>query len=343
MREGAAAGRKPTMTDVAREAGVSLATVDRVLNGRGAVASEKEIRVLSVARRLRLDRSLRLKPTRTLRVAVLIQPPANPFHAALRHGLDLAARAHADLGLQLLVRHIDQNDPAAVAEAVQAEARRCEGLVVSLPDEAAIARALAAVATRVPVVTLATDILGSARAAYVGPDDRRAGRVAGDLMGRFLGRDGGEVVMVAGLLSLSGQRARAAGFREVLAERHPATRLAAVLESGEDGERAGRLAHRALQARPAARGLYLTSAGAGPVVAALRRLGRAEDTVLITHELTPDRRALLRERAIDAVIDQNPEWEARVAVETVARLLGRLEGEVADVFTDIAIHTAETA
>lgn len=341
METGTEPGRKPTMSDVAREAGLSLATVDRVLNGRGGVTPDKERRVIKVARRLRLDRALRLRPTRSLRIAVLIQPPTNPFHAALRAGFDLAAKLHVDLGLQLHVCHIDQNDPAGIAAAIRMEAERCDALIVSLPAAPRVAQALTE--ARVPVVTLATDITESGRAAYVGPDDHRAGRVAGDLMGRFLGADGGEVVMLAGRLDIAGQRAREAGFREVLAERYRRTRLTDVLESGEDGDRAGRLAHRVLRSQLRIRGIYLASAGAGPVVAALRRLGRAESTILITHEMTPDRRALLRAQAIDAVIDQNPELEARLAVEAVARLLGRLEGEATDVPTEIAIHTCETA
>ena len=85
--------RKTTLSDVAREAGVSLSTVDRVLNGRGGVAPSKANRILSAARRLGLDRALSLRPSRMLRIAVAIQPPTNPFHAQLRQGIDSQARS----------------------------------------------------------------------------------------------------------------------------------------------------------------------------------------------------------------------------------------------------------
>ncbi|GGE16016.1 LacI family transcriptional regulator [Aureimonas endophytica] len=337
------AGRKATMADVAAAAGVSVATVDRVLNGRGGVAPDKEARILAAARRLRLDRALQLRPNRTLRVAVLIQGPGNPFHAALQAGFDLAARLHAELNLQFLVHHLDPNDPAAIAALVRRQAGRVDGMIVTCPDEPRIGRALRDFAAHRPVVTLATDLPDCGRAAYVGPDDRRAGRVAGDLMGLCLGAAGGRVLLIAGRRDIAGQRQREEGFRAILAERHPGIVVAAVAESREDGERAGHLVLERLGADPAIRGIYHMSAGARPVVEALRRLGRAGETVFVTHELTEDRRALLRERAIAALIDQQPELEARLAVETMARLLGRLDGEVATVLTDFRIYLPENA
>jgi LacI family transcriptional regulator len=142
---------------------------------------------------------------------------------------------------------------------------------------------------------------------------------------------------------MAGHRAREAGFRAVLADFHPAVQLGDVLESREDPERAGLLARRALKADPGLRGIYHATAGATAVVEALRGLGRADGCVFITHELSGQRRALLRERAIDAVIDQNPALEAQVAVETMARLLGRLEGDPVTTFTDFRIFMAENA
>lgn len=136
-------------------------------------------------------------------------------------------------------------------------------------------------------------------------------------MGRFLALEGGDIVMIAGLLSLFGNEEREMGFRAVLGERYPTCGVVLVLESQEHSEQAGDLVRKALLRNPAIKGVYSVSSGAAAVVAALKALHR-QDVVSITHELTPDRRDLLRQGRIDAVIDQNPSSEVRVTIETFA-------------------------
>jgi LacI family transcriptional regulator len=332
--------RKTTLDEVAQLAGVSIATVDRVLNGRGGVTPAKEHRVLSTARLLKVDRILSRGYTRVMRVAVLIQSATNPFHAALRDAFAAAAREYADLNLQFLVQCIDPNSAGQTAATVAALSQRHDALIVSSSADVAIEAALRRAASVIPVLTLATDIPNSGRHAYVGPDDLQGGRVAGDLMGQFLGPAGGDVLMIAGLLTMVGQRQREAGFRAVLQEHYPACRVSMVQECREEPDRAGCIALTALRDNPRLRGIYHTSAGVRPVVAALRQNTR-KDVVLITHELTEARRALLKQRAIRAVVDQNPVAEVRTAVETMARLLGRLDGDPASILTPVQIFTAE--
>jgi len=334
--------RKISISDVAKAAGVSTATVDRVLNNRGGVRTDKEDRVLATARALGIDRALDRTPSRALRVAVLIQPPVNPFHASLREGIDLASRMYATLNVQFFVHHIDPRKPAAIAAAVR-DCRSYDGLVITSPDDIRVREAVAFLSRNVPVVTLATDLTDCGRAAYVGPNDRQAGRVAGDLMGLFLGRQGGRVVVVAGSHDITGHREREAGFRDIMTERYPECSLAVVLETGENQDEAGRVVEIAFRDDPGLRGIYHLSAGALPIVSALQRLGRIDNTVVITHELTPNRRMLLKSRKINAVIDQRPLLEARLAVETIAKLLGRMPGEAVSISTDIQIFLAENA
>lgn len=337
-----ALSRKTTAKDVARAAGVSAATVDRVLNGRGGVDRDKERRVIEWARKLSLDRALRRRPSRALRIAVLIQAPDNPFYAAVQSAFAAANHAYGDFNMQFFTHHFDAGRRAILPRVIRDLGAGYDGLILTVPQGDAVADAIREVSARIPVVTLATDVRDCGRQAYVGPDDRRAGRVAGDLMGRFLGPRGGEVVMIAGLLSLIGNEEREMGFRSVLRERYPACRVAVVLESQERAERAGELVRDAFLASPNIRGVYNVSAGAPVVVAALKALGR-QDVVFITHELTPDRRELLRQGLIDAIIDQNPEFEVRAAIETMARLTGRLEGSSSTTITPVHIHMIENA
>jgi hypothetical protein len=122
----AAMARKPIIADVAWLAGVSTATVDRVLSDRGGVKPDKAAAVLSAARRLRLDRMLTRKYSRVERIAVLIQSSANPFHAALSDAFSSASRAYADLNLQFLVHHIAFDDARGTRGAGR---RRSDGAV----------------------------------------------------------------------------------------------------------------------------------------------------------------------------------------------------------------------
>ncbi|MBB4273453.1 LacI family DNA-binding transcriptional regulator [Rhizobium mongolense] len=333
---------KPTARDLAAAAGVSLSTVDRVLNNRGGVGEDKERRVLEYARKLKIDRALNQRAARTLRIAVLLQSRANPFHAAVQDSFEAANRDFLQYNLQFQVHHIDPTRPAATVALVNALSSRCDALVIVSPQNEDIAAALRAFGRNgKPVITLATDIRDAERYAYVGPDNRKAGRVAGDLMGRLLGEDGGEIVVISGMLSMIGHEEREMGFRAVLRERYPQCKIAGVLESMERGERAGDLVFNALKGNPRIRGIYNASAGARSVVSAMNALRRRNEIVFITHELTDERRQLMREGLIDAIIDQDPALEVRAAVEALAAHFGRKDDPPACLTTSIHIHMIE--
>ena len=331
---------KATIGDVAILAGVSTATADRVLNERGGVKPDKERRVLAAARQLKFGRQVRRAYAHRLRVAVAIQSAVNPFHAELSRAFVAVNRDVADLNLQFLVHHLDPNQVDRIPGLIDRLAQQHDGLVVASPAGPEIAAAMRRAAAAIPVATLATDVPDSGRHAYVGPDDLQGGSVAGDLMGRFVGPPGGDILMIAGLLSMTGHRARESGFRRVLDAHFPACRVVAVEESGERAEQAGIVTAAALHRYPGLRGIYLTSAGADAVAAVLRRAGRP-DIVFITHELTADRRALLRRREIHAVVDQDPSGEVRAVADIMARLLGRADGDPNGVVTPVRIYTPE--
>jgi LacI family transcriptional regulator len=135
-----AAGDGPSAADgvvdihaVARQAGVSIATVSRVFTGKGPVRESTRERVLEVARRLRYSphpaaRSLSARRTDTL--GVVLPDLYGGFYSELLRGLDVAARRE---GFHLLVSG-SHSDPAEVSAVLAALSGRVDGLVLMFPD-----------------------------------------------------------------------------------------------------------------------------------------------------------------------------------------------------------------
>lgn len=320
--------KRTTLIRISQAAGVSLSTVDRVLNRRGGVSPEKEARVLEWASRLNLDRVLFRNYLKVLRVAVMMQSPQNPFYRGLRDAFMQPAAGTADMKINCFVHYVDVTDSAAMRRKIGEVSDSYDALVVILPDDPQLSDALALISARLPIVTLVTDLPRCGRIAYVGPDNRQAGRAAGELMGRFVGPDGGEILVVLGLHRFIGHEEREMGFRSVLREHFPACTITASLESGEDRQRAGQLVLDALRHNPRIRGIYNVSAGNTAIADVVRAVGLSHRIVLITHELTPERRAMLREGILDAVIDQNPRLEVQRALEVIGRHFNRNETDV---------------
>jgi DNA-binding LacI/PurR family transcriptional regulator len=89
-------GRRPTMRDVAREAGVSPMTVSRVLSGEPGVSAEKAASVERAVRRLGyrrndLARMLRRRGAGSRTIGLVVDDLANPFYALMARSVEDAA------------------------------------------------------------------------------------------------------------------------------------------------------------------------------------------------------------------------------------------------------------
>jgi LacI family transcriptional regulator len=124
--------RRPTMKEVATLAGVSLATVSRVVNGDGKVRPDLAERVREAVGLLGYRRdltatNLRRADRASASVGLVFDDVANPFHAALLRGVETVARTRGVLPL------VGSSDEDAARERELAEAflsRRVDGLIV---------------------------------------------------------------------------------------------------------------------------------------------------------------------------------------------------------------------
>lgn len=141
-----------TIKDVARESGVSIATVSRVFNDSGLVSEDTQKVVREVALRLNywpnaVARSLITNRTHTL--GVLLPDLHGEFFSGIIRGIDRAARAE---GFHLLVSS-SHADTEQLIVALRSMRGRIDGLIVMAPDVDAPS-AIRASAGDMPIVLL---------------------------------------------------------------------------------------------------------------------------------------------------------------------------------------------
>lgn len=314
---------RATLTDIAREAGVSPATVDRVLNARPGVKEHTRQHVLSVAQRLGYA-AVALPPAPAVRLAFLLPQGTNSFIRMLQAQIETQAAALE--GVDTLVETIEGFDPASLSARLAQMKGHVDGLGVIALDHPVVREALRGLAASgVRIVTLCSDIQNVPRTAYIGTDNRQAGRLAGYLMGRFLGTDSqGKVALFAGSLSYRGHQEREMGFRQILHEEFPGLQIVELREMLDDREKSWREAMALFDRHPDLAAIYNVGGGSWGIGRAMKDRGLAQRVVLIGHEATEGNKALLLDGTMDAVIDQNARVEAR---EALAALTAAVRGE----------------
>jgi len=315
---------RTTLQDVAREAGVSVATVDRVLNGRAGIHARMVDRVKAAVERLNYepDRlASRLSRARDHRFLAVLPVGANDFMHNLEREFRTLARRYEPERVAIGVQLVDVFDGGALAEALEALPAEIDGVAVVALDHPAVAEALNALTARgTAVVTLVSDLPGAKRSHYVGLDNHAAGRTAASLLGRFLGPRRGKVGLIAGSLQLRDHIERQFGFEQVIAREYPQLEVLPLREARDDNARVESAARTLLEENPDLVGLYNVGGGQQGVVAALEATGRARDVVFIGHELTEFTRRHLIRGTIDAVINQDPGHMARSTVRVLLAL-----------------------
>ena len=314
---------KATVSDIARNCGLSTATVDRVLNNRAGVSAANRQRVMEAAKQLGylpMADAVTL-PSKPAHLEFFLPIGSNAFMADLARLIeDYAARL--PLVASCKIHNLKGISPNALQAAVDRLSLRANGvgvIAVDHPRTRNILRDIAEAGIR--LVTLVSDVPAAPRSAYVGIDNRVAGRTAALLMGRFLGGSRGHLAMVVGSRSYRGHEEREMGFRSVLSEEFPDLTVTSAVENNDDPEASYAVTMRALQAEPQLLGIYCVGAGRSGVARALREARPQRKPVFICHDLTRETRSYLVDDVVDVVIDQNARL---IAEQAIIRLLGSI-------------------
>lgn len=337
--------KKITLEELAKQIGVGVATVDRVLNERGGVSPATTRRVLQAAREAGLKRILPDAHRQPWQIALLLSSSDAYFFSQLSQDFSQLA---GQLGYSQVTLHrtlIAEDNPQRLAAQILKASEQRDGIMVFAHEHPAIYAALEECERRrVPVITLATDLPGAKRLCHVGINQLQAGRTAGLLMGKMINAPG-EVIIISGRVDYLAHRQRVEGFSAVLASQFPHLKIHQVLAALDDRERVSRLLEQQLCQRRHLRGVYNTGSGNREIGEALARYRLQQNTVFITHELYPTTRELLAQDALALALDQNTRELAQRAMTLMLKYLEQQErpDEYSDGKIEFLLYTRENS
>jgi len=313
-----------TLRDIARQAGVSLATVDRVLHNRPGVRPDTVRRVKEAVERNAFQPHVAaadLARGRARRFGFVMPSGPNMFMQEIEAYLGEMSGWLSARRLAVELVKTDVFDAAALARTLESLVGDFDGVAVVALDHPSVRAAINdLVDGGTKVVTLVSDVPSSRRHHYVGIDNTAAGRTGGALVGRLVGPRPGKIAIVAGSLGLRDHAERIFGFNQVMASEFAKLDVLPVLEGRDEDDRSGRLMTKLLSDHSDIVGLYNVGAGTPGVAKALIDSGRASEIVFVGHDVTVMTRKLLLQGVMDAVISQNPGHEARAAVRVLLAL-----------------------
>lgn len=316
--------RGPTVAEIAIEAGVGTATVDRILNGRSKGRGATRQRIMEALSKLTAATSTADQAeAKPMHVAFLCDS-GQSFHATLETAVRDTVQRRPEIATTFEAVTTSQVDPIKFANLIERTAEQAEALVIVAREDLTISRAVRNVIARgVPVICLTTDLRTSDRTAYVGSDQTSAGATAAYLMGQAVGNREGNILLVYSA-PYRCQEERELGFRRVLRSEYPLLRVEERVNSKDDTEFVYRNVVRFIEDHGPPAGIYNVAAGNIGVGKALQEFGLVGKTVFIGHELNANSRILLETGVMNITIGHDVSQEVELALDCAkAALEGR--------------------
>lgn len=312
---------EPTMEDVARLAGVGVATVDRVINKRAKVRPQTAQKVLAAAEQLGFRRSGLIRhriaeQQAAPRLGFILQQRSTGFYRELGLALEAAGAGRANM----VIDYLDVLTPQHIATRLHDMARTVDAIAVVAADHPLLSQAIDSLALQgTPVYALVSDLSAEACAGYVGLDNRKVGRTAAWAISQLATRPG-KVGLILGSHRYLCQEQCEISFRSYLREHAPQFQVLETLTSLEDVNLAQQATLELLDRHPDLAGIYVAGGGIEGVLEALRSQRQA-GLISVCHDLTDITRPALGEALLSMVLSHPLDWMSSRLVDTMLAAL----------------------
>ncbi|QPC88778.1 substrate-binding domain-containing protein [Mesorhizobium sp. NBSH29] len=303
---------------MAAEAGVSLATIDRVLNSRPGVKPRTVIKVNEAIEKIGFVRNLsavNLARKKSYQFRFLLPDHGDQFLEVLVRHIEEARKPFADEMADVAAIRLPVEDPYKLAAYLGGlDTATTQGIAIMAPESPQVRDAINRLLERgIEVVQF---IAGQPKAGsndFVGINNHAAGATAAQLIGRFLAGRKGKIIVVSETMQARDSIERRLGFDEVINREYSGLQTLPSVETRGDTEKTRRIFENVFANHPDILGLYVMSAEARIPVGEISRVAQMP-LVKIVHERTPFTESALQSGAIDAVIAQNSGHLVRSAI-----------------------------
>lgn len=336
-----------TISQIAEAAGVSTATVDRVLNDRPGVNPATVTKVREAIAALGGGTPTRGRPRTSSNYRFGFVLPA-----ARRGFFDQVDRVIAQTAGEFRHTHITEVThrlPVVDINHFAAELTKLselDGVALIAPDLPPVKLAInELVRAGVHVVTLFSDVPGSMRATAIGADNRAAGRTAGLLIGNSLphAASGGRTcALLSPATRYAAEIDRRIGFQQVMEERFPEAEVLRLFEMPEADDAAYEFAREAFASVAGElAAVYNVGPGSFGVARALNELKAERAPMFVANDLLEVHRTMLISGALSYVINQDVYYTVSTASRVLRGLCDGVRGALSVGNPRVEILTAE--
>lgn len=338
---------RPTIRDLASAAGVSVSTVNRVINNAAAVKSVTRDAVLQAAEEIgfyglgTIQNSV-MQQRETHRLGVLLQQGHRVFYKDLGNALTQAARQFPTANIELDLEYLDDLSPDNVARRIAAMADRTQALGAVAAEHPLVSDAITAAMDKgVPFCALIGPLSARGNVGYIGHDNWKKGRMAAWAFHKTC-RKPGKIGILVGNHRHRNQEINESGFRSYLREHDAAFTLLEPLSTFESAAIAREMTEKLFAEHPDMCGLFVSGGGITGALAALRERKLDKDFVCVAYELFEATRNGLIDGLITMTLSYPIDTFAQEIIETLvkAKKAGP-EAGAQRVNIAVEIHTSE--
>lgn len=320
--------KRATIADLARESGVSVSTVNRILAGADNVRQATIEQVQDAAQRIGYYGIGVLSARREsalphYRLGFLLQQSTRELYRLFGEKIREAAAERRDVRIDTLVDFVDRLEPANIASRLRALGRECDSVAVIAADHPLIGQTIRELREEgTSVVSYITDQSAPERAAYVGTDNWKLGRTAAFFISQMT-QGQGRIAVFIGNHRYQCQDVADAAFRSYIREHAPNLIVEESEPTHEDSAIAYQMVQQLLGKHDDLRGILIVGGGISGVLRALREVSeeRRSQIRVVCRDIGHETRKGLTEGLVTAALCHPLVPTSRILIETMIEVI----------------------